>query len=428
MRFLIGAGLITVLFSVINAQQEKLDGIAAVVGDEIILRSELDAYTMLSLNNMKINPDSVDTKPYRDKFLDELINGKVLLVHAKHDSTISVKDNDVEQALNNHINSIIRQNNLTMEQLESELMKQQGVSLAKFKAEARKAIREQLLKQKVQQTYVMSSKVNRKDVEDFYQQYKDSLPQAGESVQLSKLSLAATVSDSAKQAAFDKIRMIKKRLEKGESFEDLAKKYSESPESAQGGDLGFISKGTLTELAFEEKAFNIAPGQVSEPFETHLGFHIINVIAKQNNKVHIRQIFIKVAPSKQQTDLISAKLDSIRTACVSESDFISAIKKFSVDLPTKARNGCLGWITLPELSSSMRLAVDTLQAGAITKPVQEDNVISIYRIDNRVKNRTLTPDNDWNVLAEKTKEILAQKKLIDLVSKWRKETFIDIRK
>ena len=428
MRLRTGAGLIAVFFAAVFAEQEKLDGIAAVIGDEIILQSELDAYTLLRLNSLNIKPDSVDTKPYRDKFLDELIDGKVLLVHAKHDSTISVKDIEIEQALNNHINSIIRQNNLTMEQLETELLKQQGISLAKFKAEARKAIREQLLKQKVQQTYIMSSKVNRKDVEDFYRQYKDSLPQAGESVQLSKLSLTLAIPDSAKQAAFDKIRSIKKRLESGESFEELAKKYSESPESAQGGDLGFISKGSLTELAFEQKAFSLAPGQTSEPFETHLGFHIINCMARQENKVHIRQIFIKVAPSKQQMDLISSKLDSIRTSCKSESDFISAVKKFSSDLPSKARGGHLGWITLPELSSSLRLAVDTLGAGSITGPVQEDNMISIYRIDERVKSRMLTPENDYNILADKTKEIIAQKKLIDLVSKWRKDTYIDIRK
>jgi peptidyl-prolyl cis-trans isomerase SurA len=423
-----GAGLIAISFVLVFAEQEKLDGIAAIIGDEIILRSELDAYTLLRLNGMNINPDSVDTKPYREKFLDELIDGKVLLVHAKHDSTISVKDMEIEQALNNHINSIVRQNNITMEQLETELTKQQGISLAKFKADARKAIREQLLKQKVQQNYIMTSKVNKKDVEDFYKQYKDSLPQAGESVQLSKLSLAVSVSDSVKQAAFDKIRSIKRRLENGESFEELAKKYSESPENVQGGDLGFISKGTLTELAFEEKAFNLAPGQTSEPFETHLGFHIINVIEKQDNKVHIRQIFIKVAPSKQQTDLITFKLDSIRNSCKTESDFISAVKKFSADLPSKARGGRLGWSTLPELSSSVRLAVDTLQTGSVTKPVQEDNMISIYRINDRVKSRVLTPDNDWNILADKTKEIMAQKKLIDLVSRWRKETFIDIRK
>lgn len=428
MNIRIAAGLTAFLFlSIFADERQKLDGVVAVIGDEIVLQSEVDAYTLLRLNSMNINPDSVDIKKYRNSSLDELIDGKVLLVHAQHDSTISVKDQEVESALNNHISTILRQNNLTPESLEAELMKQQGMTLAKFKTEARKAIREQILKQKVQQSYVMTLKVGKKDVEDFYNQYKDSLPHAGESVQLSKLSLRLAPSDSIKQSAFEKIKSIKQQLDNGADFADLAKKYSESPEASAGGDLGMISKGFLTELAFEEKAFSLSPGQISEPFETHLGFHIINVLAKRENKVHIRQIFVKVAPTQSQLKTITNKLDSIRTSCKNQNDFISLVKKYSVDLPSKSRSGSMGWLSIPELSPSIRLAVDTLGAGSITGPVQEDNLISIYRIDNRVKDRALSLDNDWNILAEKTKDILAQKKLIELVSKWRKETFIDIR-
>ena len=414
--------LITFLYA-----NEKIDGIAAVVGDEVILLSELNAYTMLRINSLGLKKDSVDMKSYRKQFLDELIDGKVLLAYGKKDSTISVTDEEVEQATNNHIAMLLRQNNLTMDSLEAELQRQQGISLAKFKADARKAIREQLLKQKVQQMYLHANTLSRKDVENFYKEYIDSLPKMGESVLLSKISMTITPSESIRQKAFEQIQSIKQRLDNGEDFSELARKFSESPEAAEGGDLGFIAKGTLSELAFEEKAFSLSQGQTSAPFETRLGFHIINVIEKRDQNVHIRQIFIKVEPPKEEIDRIKSLLDSIRTICTTEKQFIQLVKKYSDDPVSKTNNGRMKWSSLLELPSEIKSAIDSLPEGAITPPVQTDKTISIYRIDKRASERTLTLKDDYSILEKKASDIYSQKKMISLVSKWRNDIFIDKR-
>ncbi|NLE01718.1 MAG: hypothetical protein GX640_17775 [Fibrobacter sp.] len=427
MKFAIHPGLLLLLLSFSLFAQKKIDGIVAVIGPEIILQSELDAYTMLRLEGLGIKKDSLDHSQYQTQFLNELIDGKILIAHAKKDSTISVSNQEVEQMLNNHISNLLRQNNLSIEGLDAALQKEQGITLAKFKSEARRAIKEQLYKQKVQQSYLSSIKVSRKDVEEFFNEYKDSLPSVGESVLLSKLSMELTTPDSVRQRAYDKIKSIKTRLDNGGDFSELAKKFSESPEGADGGELGFIAKGTLSELAFEEKAFNLPVGQISEPFETRLGFHIINVTAKRDSKVNVRQIFIKIAPPEQILQSIITRLDSIRTNCKSKQDFEAAVTKFSSDNPSKIHKGSLGWISLVQLPADLRIAVDTLQPGAITAPLNDKNVYSIYRVDERTNERKLTIENDYNILAEKTKDILAQKKLIDLVSQWRNELYIDIR-
>ncbi len=421
------SALMVVFLSSSSFSQDRLDGIVAVIGNEIILQSELDAYTLLRMEGMGINKDSSDAAKLRKSFLNELIDGKVLLAYAKKDSTITVTEPEVEQMLNNHISMLLKQNNLSPDQLDAELQRQQGISLSKFKSEARKAIKEQLYKQKIQQSYLSSIKVNRKDVEAFYKQYIDSLPKAGESVLLSRISMKVASSNSDRQVAFDKIKTVKQKLDNGEDFAELAKKYSDSPDAAQGGDLGFIAKGSLSELSFEEKAFNLAQGQISEPFETRLGFHIINVLNKHDQKVHIRQIFVKIAPDEQQFKHVNSTLDSLRTSCKSKDDFTKAVNKFSSDLESKNRNGSIGWISLLELPAAVRIAVDTLEPGSITKAVKEDNVYSIYRIDDRVKQRTLNLENDFGILSEKARDILAQKKLIDLVSQWKQQLFIDIR-
>jgi peptidyl-prolyl cis-trans isomerase SurA len=413
--------------SVAFSAAEKLDGIIAVIGEEVVLRSELDAYTLMRLNGLNIQPDSSKLLQYKKDFLNELIEGKVLLAHAKQDTTIQVSNQDVENALRNHINGILQQNNIPQDSLESVLIHQQGMTLAKFKSESRRAIREQIYKQRLQQMFLSSIKVNKKDVVEFYNQYKDSLPKAGESVLLSKLSIKISTSDKVRQAAFDKIKLIEQKINNGEDFAELAKKYSESPDAVEGGDLGFIAKGSLGEIAFEEKAFSLLPGQVSEMIETHLGFHLIKALEKKDQRIHIKQIFIKVAPAEQQIQSIMAQLDSIRINCKSQSDFISKISKLSDDNLSKSRNGSMGWILTAELPGNIRNAVDTFPAGTITQPIREENVISIYRVDDRVTSRALSLENDYGILSEKTRDILAQKKLLELVTQWRKEVFIEIK-
>ena len=99
-------------FIIINfsSAQQSLDGIAAVIGDEIILKSEIDAYTSMRLSGIGQHADTDEFTNYRKQFLQEMIDGKVLIAHAKKDSTISVTEMDVDNALNNHILMLLKQN------------------------------------------------------------------------------------------------------------------------------------------------------------------------------------------------------------------------------------------------------------------------------------------------------------------------------
>jgi peptidyl-prolyl cis-trans isomerase SurA len=409
------------------AANEKLDAVIAVVGDEIIMQSELDAYTNMRLSAMDEKPDLSKVNEYKKEFIKELVDGKILLAHAKDDTTIQISNQEVENAVKNHIANICQQNNIPMDSLESVLMRYQGMTLGRFKTESRRAIKEQMYKQRVQQMLISSIKVSRKDVEDFYVTYKDSLPEAGESVLLSKIAIKIKTSDNARQVAYDKIRSVKEKIDAGEDFTELAKKFSESPEGADGGDLGFISKGSLGEIAFEEKAFSLSTGQTSDIFETRIGFHIIKAIEKKDQKIHIRQIFVKVAPADNQIDIIKAKLDSIRMACKTQEEFVKQVVVLSDDNNTKIKNGSMGWKSVLELPKSIQSEIDTFPAGFITKPINEDKMVAIYRIDNRAKNRKLTIEDDYPALEEKTKDILGQKKLIDMVEKWRNDVYIQVR-
>jgi peptidyl-prolyl cis-trans isomerase SurA len=423
---IIGATLFIMAIAFSSLPAPRMDGIAAVVGDSIILQSDIDAYSLLRLSAIEQKPDSSALPALRKQFLNELIDGKILIVHAAKDTNIVLKESEIEMAQGNQIKMILEQNNITLPALEQELKTKYGMTLAKFKAQMSTQIREQLVRQKVQQLYVSGTQVNRKEVETFYQTYRDSLPPIGESVRLSKLVVRIAPSDSIRQAAFAKITGIKQRLDNGEDFVKLAQQYSDDPNAENGGDLGFVKKGTPSELAFEERAFSLNPGQTSDIFQTRLGFHILSVIAKKDQMAHVRQIFVKVTPPEDFVQKVKARLDSIKTRCSAQKDFIAAVRAWSTDEQSKANGGAVGWMALFEMPEAMRSVVDSLKPGDISAPVREGNDFLLYRVDDRVSQRKLTLEDDFGLLAEKTREITAQKKLFDLVKKWRREMFVEI--
>lgn len=405
---------------------ELLDGIAAVVGDEPILVSELEAYMLMRLNEMKVRPDSVDVGAMRRTFLDEIIEGKVLLAHARKDSTISVSPMEIEAALEEHINRILKSNRLTMDELERELATQ-GMTMPKFRAQLRRSIEEQLLRRNVHQRHMMTVDVSRRDVEAFYEEYRDSLPTLGESYRLKKLVMTVPTPDSVREAAYERIRSAMTRLENGEPFEELARQFSDGPNAAQGGDLGFIAKGTLNELAFEEAAFSLEPGETSGIVETRLGFHILKLVEKKDQRVHVKQILINVSPSAEVEQGVRERIDSIRTAVSSVDDFEQAVRAFSADARSRSRGGDIGWQSRYRLPSEYVEAFDSLAVGAVSKPIREDNGLVVLYVTDYTEDREVSLKDDWDLLAEKARDILAQKKLAELVERWREDLFIDIR-
>jgi len=428
MRQLVRSSLLAIALCTLSfSAAERLDGIIAIVGDSVILSSELEAFTFLQINQLGLQPDSLEMNILRYKLLNELIEGKVLLVHAEKDTNITVSSDELEGELNDRIKMILNQNRITLQEFEKLLEEEQGVTLSKFKKEIRQQIRQELLKRKVQQFYIASETVSRSDIEKFYHEFKDTLPAYGESILLSKITISLTPSDEVRQKAYAKITSLKEKLDNGEDFAEVAKQHSEGPNASYGGDLGYISKGTLNELTFEEKIFSLKPGETSEPFETRLGFHIINVLDRKDQKVHVRQLFVNITPPEKEIQTIIALFDSIKAECRSKECFVAAVEKYSKDEASKARKGQLPWQALVELDTKIKESFDTLAAGTIGSSVRNENSISLYRIEEIKESRKLTLTEDWNKISQIAQQFYSQKRLIELVDRWQKELFIDIR-
>ncbi len=405
---------------------ERIDGVAAVVGDSTILRSEVEAFTYMLANQMGQEPDSLTINMLRKRALEELINGKVLLVKAEKDTNINIRASDVENEVDSRISMILKQNGIDMETFGQMLQKQQNMNVQEFRSELRRQIKQELIRQHVQQMYV-SSRVTKNDVASFYEQYKDSLPTTGKSVKLSKIFIDVSPSQSVREQTYKEISLIKQKLNSGQDFAELAKEHSEGPNAKNGGNLGYIAKGTLSELTFEEKIFSLGVGQVSEPFETRLGWHIVKILSKKDQQVEVQQIFIGIEADEETVENKKAILDSLAENSLNQQDFITAVNKYSSDKVSRSRDGSIGWKSVDALSPQLKKVISEMEVGQITSPIREGRGWSVYRIDDRAEKRQLTLEEDYNEIAQIARRVITQEKLKSLVEKWRRELYVDIR-
>ena len=126
-------------------------------------------------------------------------------------------------------------------------------------------------------------------------------------------------------------------------------------------------------------------GQISDVFESRLGFHIILVVEKKDQTVHVKQIFIKVSPSEALLQKTSDLLDSIKNNSKNKTDFIAAVKRYSTDNQTKANDGRMGWRALYELPDKIKSAIDSVKADSIALPFATATILAC--IGRRVEKR-----------------------------------------
>ncbi|MCD6165964.1 peptidylprolyl isomerase [bacterium] len=404
--------------------QQLLDGIAAIVGDEIILESEVAQYAATLALQMKLDVQNEPQKfnELQKNSLQNLIVQKILLTKARED-TIVVEDSQVEQVLEQQINQWIQQ--IGSERKVEEYF---GSSMNKIKRRVRKEIREHLMVEKLQQQKLQEVKITRQEVEQFYQTNRDSLPELKESVEISHILLQVTPGAESKQQAREKIAGILERLRSGEDFAELARQYSEDPGSAaKGGELGFIQRGDFVK-DFEEKAFALQPGQISDIVETQFGFHIIQMLERRGEKINVRHILIRTRPTKADEERTLKLLLAIRDSCLAGADFAEMAKRYSNDETTADKGGYLGWFEVEKLQlPEFKSVVKELKIGEISQPFRTRFGYHIVKLLNRREGGKLSLQRDW----EQIEQWALMDKRSRLMQKWveelKKNLYIEIK-
>jgi len=404
--------------------QQLLDGIAAIVGDEIILESEVAQYAATLALQMKLDVQNEPQKfnELQKNSLQNLIVQKILLTKARED-TIVVEDSQVEQVLEQQINQWIQQ--IGSERKVEEYF---GSSMNKIKRRVRKEIREHLMVEKLQQQKLQEVKITRQEVEQFYQTNRDSLPELKESVEISHILLQVTPGAESKQQAREKIAGILERLRSGEDFAELARQYSEDPGSAaKGGELGFIQRGDFVK-DFEEKAFALQPGQISDIVETQFGFHIIQMLERRGEKINVRHILIRTRPTKADEERTLKLLLAIRDSCLAGADFAEMAKRYSNDETTADKGGYLGWFEVEKLQlPEFKSVVKELKIGEISQPFRTRFGYHIVKLLNRREGGKLSLQRDWEQIEQWALMDKRSRAMQKWVEELKKNLYIEIK-
>ncbi|MBN2104376.1 peptidylprolyl isomerase [bacterium] len=416
--------LIGCLMGAMLMAEDFIDGIVAIVGDEIILYSELMQTTQGFAIQMGIDPqkqkDQMNT--LKDEVLKNLISERVLLAKAEED-TITVEDQQVDTELENKIQEFIRQLG-SRERVEAQF----GMSIEKIKRDYRDEVRKQLIVQKVRMEKLQSVNVSRHEVEQFFLTMQDSLPERKPSVRMRHILINLKAGEETRQEAFDQIKEIQNQLLAGEDFEILAKKYSQDPGTAsRGGSLGFVERGTLYP-EFEEAAFNLEDGEISDIVETPVGFHIIQMIEKRGDRVNIRHILIRLETSEVDESKIVQTLQELKERARAGEDFAELAGKYSDDETTREDGGDLGWLPVDMLQiEQFKNLAFALKEGEISEPFKTPFGYHLVKMEEKKPARKLNLNDDYEDLKNMALNMKHQKILNEWIDELKKDLYIEIK-
>lgn len=359
--------------------QLPVDGIAAIVGDKIILKS--DVYQLAQMNALRGRVD-LSARPellsrYYETAFDALVMQNILLARAKVDSMDIIPDEEVDQALDQQIEMM-----LTQAGSQSRFEETIGQSLRDFRKEHWYNLRDQIIAERYQAEKISAVRISRDEVEEFYYAYKDSIPPVDTRSELSQIILPVRPGALAKELAYKEISNIQERLARGESFADLARQFSDDPASKErGGNLGLIRRGELVQ-DFEEVAFSLENGETSDVVETEFGYHIIQSIDKQGERVNVRHILITVEPNEADRE---ATLERVRGyyffLIENPALFDSLVNVLSNDNNPPHDLGYIGWIENNQLpQDAYRSAIFGTKPGDITPPFETQEGFHILKI------------------------------------------------
>ena len=406
-------------------QDMPIDGIAAIVGENIILKSDVSQVVGITALQMGLDAskDKAALEKLQANVLGSLIDQKVILEMAKLDS-IEVAEKDVESALEQQIETFILR--AGTEQMAETML---GQSLNDFRREYWYDMRDRLITEQYQQQLIMSVNINRENVVDFFSNYRDSLPVFPIKMKISHLLVRIKPSENNRLNAEKKINAIRDRIIAGESFSDLAELYSADPGSKNnGGSLGYIRRNQMVK-DFETVAFTQKTNTLSEPVETSFGFHILETTEKSGEKIKVRHILISPEITEEDETNTYNYAMTLRDSSKSLGSFKKLVTKYSDDEPTKKIGGDLGWITptsspIPAIAEVLGL----LEKNECSRPVKSDHGYHLLWVEAVKPGGLPSLETHWVEI----EEIALNHKRMKYFQEWvvdaRTKFFIDIKK
>jgi len=408
----------------------KIDGIIAQLGDYNLMESDVDkAYIELS-------SQGIATKDItRCQMLGKLLEDKLYAHQAIQDSII-VSDEEVRRKMDDQINYMVEQ----LGDMDKVVKYFKKNSEEDFKSELSEIIKNNMLTSEMQQKIIKEVQITPEEVRTFYKKFPESeLPQFGAELEVAQIVITPKVSDEEKQKVIKKLKDIKKEVQEGASFTTKAVLYSQDPGSRSKGGFYKMTRKTPFVKEFKEVAFRLSEGEISEPFETEFGFHIIYIEKIRGQEVDLRHILMVPKVSDAALKEAKEKIALIRKRILDkELSFADAAKQLSDEKETRNNGGVLinpktqdTHFELTKMDPSLYSEVHDLKNGEITRVIlDEDNrgnkKFKIMTVTNRINEHTADFVKDYT----KIKELALKEKQLEAIAKWTaekiNETYIKI--
>lgn len=391
-----------------------VDKIIVKVDNYIVLKSDLENAYQGWLTNGNSPSDEA-----RCNILNSLVVNKLMVAKAEIDSVV-VTDAEVDQNTQQRMQAIMQNAGNSPEQLE----KAYGKSLAEIQVELRDQVREQLLGREMQMAITKGINITPSEVRRFFGRIPtDSLPFYSSDVEVGQIVKVAKVSDAQKEQTRQHLNDLRAQLVAGANWAELARKNSEDPSSEyNAGDMGWVGRGSMVPQ-YEAMAFKLKKGEISIPFESPYGFHIMQLLDRRGNEYHSQHILISASPSAEDLKRAEEFLDSIKAEIkAGKVKFDAAAKEHSDDQVTKQRGGFFAdadggtKVSIKELDPVVYFAIDTMKLGNISPPIayrtdDGKDAVRILYFKTKLPPHAANLTDDWHriqaaALAEKKDKAL----------------------
>jgi peptidyl-prolyl cis-trans isomerase SurA len=411
-------------------KKAKIDGVVAVVGDYIVLDSDIDKTTI------ELKQQGIDTKDIsRCQLLGKLLEDK-LYAHQGIQDSIVIEDKEVNQKLDEQVTYMVEQLG-TMEKVIQYFKK---TNEQDFRTELFEIIKTNKLTSEMQKKVVDAVIITPEEVRNFYKSIpKADLPTFGAEMEVAQIVVKPVVSQEAKQKVIDQLKDIKKDVKEGSSFFGKAVLYSEDKGSSSNGGYYKMDRKTQFVKEFKDVAFSLKEGEISEPFPTDFGYHIIYLEKIRGQEVDLRHIVISPKISDDVLKQAKEKADLIRKRILDkEITFTDAAKTMSDEKETRNDGGLLTnpktqdtRFELTKMDPTLYGQVSNLKDNEVSLPIVDEDrtgakFYKIVTVTNRFEEHTADYSKDYIRL----KELALKEKQIKAIAKWSeekiKETFVKI--
>ena len=411
-------------------KRQRIDGIVATVGDYTVLDSDIDK-AFLEIEGSGGSVKDIT----RCQMLGKLLEDKLYAHQAIQDSII-VKDEEVKEKMNQQIDYMVEQ----LKSMDNVVKYFKKNNEDEFRTELFEILKQQKLAQEMTKKIVDPIQITPEETRTFFKKIPESeRPLLGAELEIAQIVITPKVSDAEKQVVIDRLKEIKKQVQEGASFTTKAVLYTEDPGSRSSGGFYKINRKTGFVKEFKDVAFSLQEGEISEPFETEFGFHIIYLEKIKGQELELRHILMMPKVTSESLKQAKDKIDLIKKRIQDkEITFAEAARTMSDEKETRANGGTLinpktqdTHFELTKMDPELYSQVSNMKSGDISSVILDEDPKSgkkykIIMVTNKIEEHVADFSKDFI----KIKELALKEKQINAIAKWSeekiKETYIKV--